>query len=64
MTFASGDAGAARAQPEELRRRRDSFGLSGDPALAVQAAADGGVVLIATTGAAAAGARARPREKR
>ena len=61
VKFASGDAG-------ELLERNprsfdvvdvDSFGLSGDPALAVQAALNGGVVLLATTGAAAAGARGK-----
>ena len=61
VDFASGDA-------DKLLERNprsfdvvdvDSFGLSGDPALAIQAAADGGVILIATTGAAAAGARGK-----
>ena len=61
VTFASGDAGELLARnPRSFDVVDvDSFGLSGDPALAIQAAADGGVVLIATTGAAAAGARGK-----
>jgi len=59
VTFASGDAGELLARnPRSFDVVDvDSFGLSGDPALAVQAALNGGVVLLATTGAAAAGAR-------
>ena len=61
VKFASGDAGELLARnPRSFDVVDvDSFGLSGDPALAVQAAADGGVILIATTGAAAAGARGK-----
>ena len=61
VTFASGDAGELLARnPRSFDVVDvDSFGLSGDPALAIQAAADGGVILIATTGAAAAGARGK-----
>jgi tRNA (guanine26-N2/guanine27-N2)-dimethyltransferase len=61
VTFASGDAGELLARnPRSFDVVDvDSFGLSGDPALAVQAALNGGVVLLATTGAAAAGARGK-----
>ena len=61
VEFASGDAGEllARSPRSFDVVDVDSFGLSGDPALAIQAAADGGVILIATTGAAAAGARGK-----
>ena len=61
VKFASGDAGELLARnPRSFDVVDvDSFGLSGDPALAVQAASNGGVVLIATTGAAAAGARGK-----
>ena len=61
VKFASGDAGELLARnPRSFGVVDvDSFGLSGDPALAVQAASNGGVVLLATTGAAAAGARGK-----
>ena len=61
VKFASGDAGELLARnPRSFDVVDvDSFGLSGDPALAVQAALNGGVVLLATTGAAAAGARGK-----
>ena len=61
VKFASGDAGELLARnPRSFDVVDvDSFGLSGDPALAVQAASNGGVVLLATTGAAAAGARGK-----
>ena len=61
VKFASGDAGELLARnPRSFDIVDvDSFGLSGDPALAIQAASDGGVILIATTGAAAAGARGK-----
>ena len=61
VKFASGDAGELLARnPRSFDIVDvDSFGLSGDPALAIQAALNGGVVLLATTGAAAAGARGK-----